>query len=85
MPRPVGAPVFCDQHPPGPNTQDGSLEFDSKYGCTQPDQSFRSHPDACGVEYSIERAAGDSTLSAVHIGEEVLKPLKALSCRVHAR
>ncbi|CAN0345395.1 unnamed protein product, partial [Ascophyllum nodosum] len=51
----------------GPNTQDGSLELDSKYGCTQPDQSFTSRLDTCGVEYNIEGTAGDSTLLAVHI------------------
>ena len=79
MPRPDGASVFCDQYPPGPNTQDGSLELDSKYGCTQPDQSFTSRPDTCGVEYNIEGTAGDSTLSAVHIGEELLKLLEAFS------
>ena len=72
---------FFRSIPARPNTQDGSLELDSKYGCTQPDQSFTStiYADACGVEYNIEGVAGGSVLAAVHIGEGILKPLEAFS------
>lgn len=56
--------------------QDGSLELDSRYGCTQPffemesDDDYMPGPDVCGVSYDIaESYLTPSTVASVKIGD----------------
>lgn len=54
--------------------QDGSLDLDSRYGCTEPPEPSRedrrADRDTCGVEYKLPgfiRAMG--TIASIRIGE----------------
>ncbi len=70
--------VFFDvstEHPwPG---QDGSLDLESRYGCTQPerpefddDLSSNYTPMSCGVDYGLSADYGDKkTIAGAKIGE----------------
>ena len=58
--------------------QDGSLDLDSRYGCTEPPEpspdDTRAERNTCGVSYGLPRSTGgDHTIASVKIGEPALR------------